>query len=181
MKKLHTFLLIAILCLFVSQLAQAQKAVDKEKLKALLPTTSLAGYERDEPEGQQVNMSNNGENFSFSEATVTYQGSDNAEITVTIFDYIHNEMQMNAFCSPIAMEMDYSSDYEYVKSVTTGKHRGFEQWSHQKNRETEGTLAYCIEGRFVVSVSGSNIKDTSILKKLLANINLDKVAALASH
>jgi len=158
----------------LTQLNQGKQiaAVTADTLKGLLPET-LAGMKRTDASAER----NQAMGVDMTIAESQYQGENDTSIDLTITDIgnMAGAMRMGMTAWTLA-QYDRQKDSGYEKTTTFGSFKGVEEF---ENEGQHGTIRVFVADRFVVELNGNGIT-MDALKKTLDQIDLKKVAALAS-
>ncbi len=148
------------------------KAKTGKELESLLPTITLAGFERQKPETNTINMSTDESNLSVGVAEVSYLKND-VEVKAVIFDYISDQASLQGMCTMINMNMSMDTDESSIKVKpykNTKVLENIEKSSDPSDRKM--MLFLCYKDRYYVAIEGSGIKDIGVLYNLLNDIKL---------
>lgn len=151
-------------------------AVNFHKLQEFLPE-EIPGYTAEKPTGESINMMG----VSYSQAKRTYikklDDENDESIEITILDY---NSASNLYTAATAM---WLSNYSYENEDGYGKSYnpevpdsfGFEEYeTNSKSATVTIALAY----RYILTIEGTNQKDTEHIKQMLKYINLSDLAKL---
>ena len=151
-------------------------AVNFHKLQEFLPE-EIPGYTAEKPTGESMNMMG----VSYSEAKRKYikklDDGNNETIEITILDY---NSASNLYTAATAM---WLTNYSYENEQGFGKSFhpevpdsfGFEEY---KTNSKTATVTLAVAYRFIVTIEGTNQKDTENIKQMLKSINLSGLAKL---
>lgn len=136
-------------------------------LQTVLP--EISGWERSKPVGEKMTAP-----FAYSQTSATYTKGD-ASVETKIMDSGFNQMLF----APFAMFMTQGYEKEtadgFEKSINVGGNPGFEKWdSGSKN----GELTVVVNKRFLVQVEGHGVADDKVMRAVLDQTDLKKLAEL---
>ncbi len=143
--------------------------VDFRELKALLPT-ALKGLKRTSAKGER----NGAMGMTVSQATGEYTAEAGGSVRIEIQDLGGTGMAGFAAAGWQAADVDSESDDGYEKTYT---HKGVKVHETYNTAGKSGDIKTLVGGRFMVSVSVSNL-DAAQMKNALDQIDLAKLAAL---
>ena len=147
-----------------------QKAVDPVSFRdliALLPAP--AGWEREKPTGERMTSP-----VSFADASVRLMKGD-ATVTVKITDSGLNQIFVAPFAIFLAGNYERETESGYEKSIKVGDLPGMEKWD---SGTKSGDVTVIVNKRFIVEIDGSSIDDPKVLRTMLDNVDLKKLADL---
>jgi X-X-X-Leu-X-X-Gly heptad repeat protein len=142
------------------------QVVDFEKLMALLPDVS--GWEKEKPRGETTSMG-----FTVSEADARYTKGD-FHVKVTLTDAALNQMLMTGFTMAMGMQNERSST-GFKRPATYGGQPGLEEWNSDGK---SATVTIAVNKRFIVKAEGSDFDSFDIIKEVVGQIDIAKIAAL---
>jgi hypothetical protein len=147
-------------------------AVTAASLKGQLPET-LAGMKRTGASAERNQMM--GIDMTIAEGQ--YEGQNDASVGLTITDVgnLSGPMRMGMVGWTMA-EYSRETDTGYEKTTTYSGYKGTEEYD---NESKSGTIRVFVADRFIVELEGSNTT-MDALKKALSQIDLKKIASLAS-
>jgi len=147
-------------------------AVTTATLKGLLPDT-LAGLKRTGASAQQNQIMG----MDMSHAEGQYEGDNDASLELKITDIgnMSGAMRMGMVGWTMA-QYNRETDTGYEKTGTYGGFKGMEEYD---NESKHGTIRVYVADRFIVEIDGNSMT-MDALKKALDQVDLKKVAALAS-
>lgn len=146
--------------------------VPADTLKRLLPET-LAGMGRTEASAQRSQAMG----IDMTNAEAEYESPEGAWIILTITD-------IGSVGGPLRMAMTAWAQMEYSEEIgssyeRTGTYHGFRGVEEYDKDSKDGAIRVLVADRFVVEIEGSHIT-MEILKKALSELDLKRMAALAS-
>jgi X-X-X-Leu-X-X-Gly heptad repeat protein len=142
------------------------QVVDFEKLIALLPEVN--GWAREKPHGEQSSTM-----FNVSSADARYTKGD-FHVKVTLTDAALNPMLMTGFTMAMGMQNERSST-GFKRPGTYSGQPALEEWnSDSKN----ATVTIAVNKRFIVKAEGSDFDSFDVVKEVVNQIDLAKLAAL---
>ena len=136
-------------------------------LIALLPAP--AGWEREKPTGERMTSP-----VSFAEASVRLTKGE-ATVTAKITDSGFNQLLVAPFAMFLAGNFERETDSGYEKSIKVGDAPGMEKWDSENK---SGDVTVIVNKRFIVEIDGSSIDDPKVLRTILDNVDLKKLADL---
>ena len=136
-------------------------------LIALLPAP--AGWEREKPTGERMTSP-----VSFAEASVRLTKGE-ATVTAKITDSGFNQLLVAPFAMFLAGNFERETDSGYEKSIKVGDAPGMEKWDGENK---SGDVTVIVNKRFIVEIDGSSIDDPKVLRTILDNVDLKKLADL---
>jgi X-X-X-Leu-X-X-Gly heptad repeat protein len=142
------------------------QVVDFEKLMAVLPDVN--GWEKGKPHGEQSSTM-----FNVSSADARYTKGD-FQVKVTITDAALNPMLMTGFTMAMGMQNERSSS-GFKRSATYGGQPGLEEWNSDGK---SATVTVAVNKRFIVKAEGSGFDSFDVVKEVVNQIDLAKLAAL---
>jgi hypothetical protein len=129
----------------------------------------------DPPQGWEVSQKPKGTTLKspvqMSEAEVEFRAGDKT-VEIKIVDGMAGMLPFLG----MAQGMEMESSEEYMKSIEI---QGFKGLENYKNQEKKGEITLPVANRFLVSITGRDIDDTTIIKEIAAKLDLKKLAALA--
>ncbi len=136
-------------------------------LQAVMP--DISGWERSKPTGERMTAP-----FAYSQASATYTKGD-ANVETKIMDSGFNQMLFAPFAMFMVQGYEKETSDGFEKSVNIGGNPGFEKWdSGSKN----GELTVVVNKRFLVQVEGHGVADDKVMRSVMDQIDLKKLAAL---
>jgi X-X-X-Leu-X-X-Gly heptad repeat protein len=142
------------------------QVVDFEKLMVLLPEVN--GWEKGKPHGEQSSTM-----FNVSTADAPYTKGD-FHVKVTITDAALNPMLMTGFTMAMGMQNERSST-GFKRSATYGGQPALEEWNSENKN---ATVTIAANKRFIVKAEGSGFDSFDVVKEVVNQIDLTKLAAL---
>jgi hypothetical protein len=136
-------------------------------LQTALPEVS--GWTRGEVQGERMTSP-----IPFSESEVEYTKGD-SHVTVKIVDSAFNQMLVAPWAMFLTAGYEKESTDGYEKSVTVSGHPGFEKWD---SRNKDGEINLVVAKRFLVTIDGNNIADTSVLQEFASKVDAGRLVAL---
>jgi hypothetical protein len=100
--------------------------------------------------------------------------SGEKELKITIIDGAYAQMAYAGIKMAMNFEMDTSE--EYVKKITIKGFPGIEKYEYE---DKDGQVLLLVADRFVVQLEEENAPDTSELKKIAEELDLEGLAKLA--
>jgi hypothetical protein len=172
-KTIALFLVLAAGGSFLLGAQTGQKVVSFKKLQEFLPKVDLEGFKRLKPGGQTSTAMG----MSTSEATLTYQKSDEVSIEVKISDISGVPFaQMGA--SMIGMtEFENETETGYEKSVKIQGFAGTEKADSTEDSQSCEVLLY-VGNRFMVELRGTGTNNAALLHKLVDDMKLGDLSKL---
>jgi len=171
--RIHKALILStcFLCLAALLFSQSQKQVDPVNWRELIPfLVDVPGFAAEgKPQGSTMTMGN----YKVSQAEREYSSGDK-ELRITIIDGAYAQMAYAGIKMAMNFEMDTSE--EYVKKVTIKGFPGIEKYEYE---DKDGQVMLLVADRFVVQLEEENVPDTSELKQIAEQLDLEGLAKLA--
>lgn len=146
---------------------KAAEPVSFRDLQTVLP--EISGWTMDEPTGERMTSP-----IAYSQTEVDYS-RDDQRIEVKIVDSGFNQMLIAPWAMFLGAGYERETDSGYEKSVSIDGHPGFERWD---SGSKDGELNVVVAERFLVTVEGQDIDDTSVLHDVFSRLDTSKLAAL---
>jgi hypothetical protein len=174
MKKMIAFVLVlAVGGLFLAAAQTTQKTISFKKLQEFLPKIDLSGFNRLKPGGE----SSSAMGMSTSEATVTYQKSEDISIEVKISDVAGVPFaQMGASMMGMT-EFENETESGYEKSVKVQGFAGTEKADSTEDSKSCELMLF-VGNRFMVELRGTGTNDAALLHKLVDDMKLGDLSKL---
>jgi hypothetical protein len=153
--------------------SQPSEPVPYAKLKEALPT-ELIGLKRTSATGQKISAGA----VKMTQAEGKYGTKDGDKpptLNVQIVDYSATPDMAAGMAAWSKLEIDQDSDTGYQKTLKINGNPAFEEY---KKDSKNGQLQIFVAGKFIVSVTASNVADDQF-QKIGEGLSLDKLAALA--
>ena len=147
--------------------AKTVEPVSFRDLQTFFP--DLAGWEKAKPTGERMTAP-----FAFSQAEARYH-KDGSRIEIKIVDSGFNQLLV----TPYAMFMQAGYEKEtasgYEKATSVGGQLGWEKWNTDGN---DGEVNAFVGKRYILTVEGRNVEGIKVMHDVLAQMDLEKLAAL---
>ncbi len=141
--------------------------VSFRELQTIFP--EMPGWERGKPTGEKMSAP-----VSFSQAEVKYTNGGSS-IEAKVVDSGFNKLLMAPFAMFLTTGYEKETESGYEKSVKVGDHPGWEKWDGEGR---DGELNVVINKRFLVSLEGDDLADTSVLYELARRADFAKLGAI---
>jgi X-X-X-Leu-X-X-Gly heptad repeat protein len=142
------------------------QVIDFEKLMALLPEVN--GWERAKPHGEQTSTM-----LNVSTADARYTKGD-FHVKITITDAAMNPMLMTGFTMAMGMQNERSST-GFKRPATYSGQPALEEWNSESK---SATVTIAVNKRFIVKAEGSDFDSFDIVKEVVNQVDVAKLAAL---
>ena len=142
------------------------QVVDFEKLMTILPDVN--GWEKEKPHGEQTSTM-----LNVSTADARYTKGD-FRVKVTITDAAMNQMLMTGFTMAMGMQNERSST-GFKRPATYSGQPALEEWNSESK---SATVTIAVNKRFIVKAEGSDFDSFDVVKEVVSQIDLAKLAAL---
>lgn len=136
-------------------------------LQGALPEVS--GWTRENPTGERMTSP-----FAYSQTSVTFRKGD-ASIDEKILDSGFNQLLFAPFTMFMATGYEKETSSGFERSVSIGGNPGWEKWD---SANKSGELNLVVNRRFLVQIEGNNIDDVKVLRSVLDQTDLKKLASL---
>ncbi len=136
-------------------------------LQTVLP--ELSGWEKGSPTGEKMSAP-----IAMSKTEVTYS-KDEMSIEASVIDTGYRQMFFMPYMMMMAVGYEKESGTGYEKGTTVSGNPGFEKWDSESK---DGELAVVVNKRFFVQLQGRNIPDNSVLRDLMGQVDLGKLAGM---
>lgn len=138
-----------------------------QELEGLLPQVS--GWEMEKPDSERMTSP-----IAYSETEVTYR-QNGKSVDVKLVDSGFSTMLIAPWSMMLASGYSRESSDGYEKAVTVEGQPGFEKWESDRK---SGELNLLVNKRFLVTIEGDELDDTSVLHSFVSAMDLEKLAAL---
>jgi len=138
-----------------------------QELEGLLPQVS--GWEMQKPDSERMTSP-----IAYSQTEVTYR-QDGKSVDVKLVDSGFSTMLIAPWSMMLASGYSRESSDGYEKAVTVEGQPGLEKWESDSK---SGELNLLVNKRFLVTVEGNELDDTSVLHSFVSELDLEKLAAL---
>ena len=167
----HKVVMVTVVALVVPGgvplLAQAQPVHFKD-LMAILAIDPPQGWEvSKKPKGTTVKSP-----VQMSEAEVEFRSGDDKNIEIKIVDGLGSMLPFLG----MAQGMEMESSEEYMKPIEIQGFKGIEKYKHQKKK---GEITLSVANRFLVTIEGSGMDNTEVIKEVAGKLDLKKLAGAA--
>lgn len=136
-------------------------------LQTVLP--ELSGWEKGSPTGEKMSAP-----IAMSKTEVTYS-KDEMSIEASVIDTGYRQMFFMPYMMMMAVGYEKESGTGYEKGTTVSGNPGFEKWDSESK---DGELAVVVNKRFFAQLQGRNIPDNSVLRDLMGQVDLGKLAGM---
>ena len=160
---------LMLLLLFVASALAQPQVYHFKQLEPFLPEGDFGAYKRGKPTGETSSMMG----FATSWAQVIYRAdtdTSRSTISVKITDMLSIPSYMY-----VASDVDKETETGYEKTVLYNGIRVLETYD---STSEEGKLQLPVENRFLVEVTGTGMKSTTLLYNLLDRLNLQALEKL---
>lgn len=141
--------------------------VSFQTLQTALP--EMSGWEREQPTGERMTSP-----VPFSQTEANYTMGD-SRVEVKIVDSAFSSLLIAPWSMFLTTGYEKQTSSGYEKSVSVGGNPGFERWNSQGK---DGELNLVVGKRFLVTIEGNNISDTTVLQEFASKIDAGKLAAM---
>ncbi len=141
--------------------------VSFHELQTVFP--DLPGWTKGKPTGEKMSTP-----VSFSQAEVKYR-KDSSTISAKLVDSGFNKLLMAPFAMFLTTGYEKETEHGYEKSVKIGEYPGWEKWNSESK---DGELNAVINKRFLLTLEGDGLADTSVLHELARKADLARLAAV---
>jgi hypothetical protein len=136
-------------------------------LQRALP--QMSGWQRTQPTGERMTSP-----IAYSQAEASYSMGD-AHVEVKIVDSALSQVLFAPWSMFLASGFERQSSDGYEKALMVGEHRGFERWN---TASRDGELNLVVANRFLVTIEGSGIDDTAVLREFASRIDTATLASV---
>lgn len=136
-------------------------------LQTVLP--EFSGWDKGSPTGEKMSAP-----IAMSKTEVTYS-KDEMSIEASVIDTGYRQMFFMPYMMMMAVGYEKESGTGYEKGTTVSGNPGFEKWDSESK---DGELAVVVNKRFFVQLQGRNIPDNSVLRDLMGQVDLGKLAGM---
>ena len=141
--------------------------VATETLKGTLP--QVPGWDMGEPRTERMTSP-----IAYSQVEAEYTKGD-AEIEVKVVDTGFAQMLIAPWSMFMASGFSRETSDGYEKAASIGGQPGFERWEKGSRR---GELNVFVGKRFLVTIEGRELADTSVLHEIAAKMDFGRIAGL---
>lgn len=168
-KSLFVSIVLGLAVLATGSLAAQEKSVDPVNWRELVSIlVDLPGYEADKAEGATTTMAD----FKMSQASRNYRKGD-LSVDIQIVD---GGFFPAAYASYKALEnFEIDTSEQLVRKVTIQGFSGIENIDYESKN---ATIMLLVADRFLLTVQGRPVSDSSGLKDIAGRLDLKKLAAL---
>jgi len=141
--------------------------VSFQSLQSTLP--ELSGWTMNKPRGERMTAP-----VPFSQSEAQYTKGDSS-LEVTVVDSGFASMLIAPWSMMLATGYSRETSEGYEKAVTVNGQPAFEKWDSERK---SGELNILVDKRFLVSIEGRDLEDTSVLHEAADRIDFGKFSSL---
>ncbi len=150
-----------------SQDGKTYEPVSFKELQAVLP--DISGWEKEKPRGEMMTAP-----VKFSQAEVVYT-KDDARVEVKIVDTAMSQMLTLPYQMFLMANYARETDSGYEKATKVAGYPGWEKWNSEDKQAETGAI---VGQRFLVTAEGNGVENATVVKDIVAKIDLAKLAGL---
>ena len=144
------------------------EAIHYKDLEKFLPS-AIEGYEKEDPEGNSLNMAG----FSVASASAEYTNPNGNYIRVSILDYNAAPSVYKTETAMWGKGITIDSDDEYAKSFSLNNE--LNGWESFQKINKKANVVVGVANRLLISVEASNQLDAEKAKDILALVNFRSI------